>query len=306
MATAWKVTVLRGGPSAERDVSLASGAAVAAACRRLGHAVTEADVVPEDLGALDVPADVIFPVLHGEFGEDGRLQTILESRGLCYVGSDAAASRLAMDKTASKQQWERLDIPTAPWVCIDETTDVVAARYPDPPAVLKPPCEGSSIGVIFCNTLDELHAEVARAVSRYGKVLVEKQLSGPELTVGILEGKALPVIEIRPSLGFYNYEAKYQRDDTSYLFEPGIDAATYALAQEMALRAFWALGCRDYGRVDCMVDRRDGLKVLEVNTIPGFTDHSLLPKAAARVGVGFDELVGRLLELAHQRNPADH
>jgi D-alanine-D-alanine ligase len=304
MGTAWRVTVLRGGPSAERDVSLASGKAVAGACRRLGCLVTAADIVPGDLSALDIPADVIFPVLHGEFGEDGRLQTILQKRGLCYVGSDAAASRLAMDKNASKQQWQRLGIPTAPWVCIDETTDVAAARYPGPPAVLKPPCEGSSIGVIFCDTLDELHAEVARAVSKYGRVLVEKRLSGPELTVGILEGRALPVIEIRPSLGFYNYEAKYQRDDTQYVFEPNADAATCSLVQETAIKAFQALGCRDYGRVDCMVDRRDGLHILEVNTIPGFTDHSLLPKAAARVGIGFDELVGRLLKLAYERNPA--
>jgi len=193
MFSGLRVTVLRGGPSAERDVSLTSGAAVANACRRLGCTVTEADVSPQDLSALDVPADVVFPVLHGEFGEDGQLQAILEHRRLRYVGSDAAASRLAMDKDASKETWQSEGLPTAPWICVDETDDPVAVDFPGPPAVLKPLREGSSIGVRFCATLDELREEVRRSVAEYGKVLVEKQLDGPELTVGVLEDQALPV-----------------------------------------------------------------------------------------------------------------
>jgi D-alanine-D-alanine ligase len=297
-----RVTVLRGGPSAERDVSLVSGAAVADACRRLGCRVTEADIRPEDLGALDAPADVVFPVLHGEFGEDGRLQAILEERGLPYVGSDAQASRLAMDKNASKAKWQSAGLPTAPWVCVDRASDVAVVDYPDAPVVLKPLCEGSSIGVRFCRTLDEIHAEVRKAVAEYGEVLVEKQLAGPELTVGVLEGEALPVIEIRPALPFYDYEAKYDRDDTEYLFDPNIDAATYSLAQQLAVKAFDALGCRDYGRIDFIADRTAGPHLLEINTIPGFTSHSLLPKAAARVGIDFDHLVARLLTLARERN----
>jgi D-alanine-D-alanine ligase len=304
MVSGLRVTVLRGGPSAEREVSLASGRAVASACRRLGCRVTEADVDPNHLGALDLPADVVFPVLHGEFGEDGRLQAILEDRGLRYVGSDAASSRLAMDKHASKRRWQREGLPTSPWVCVDAAAEVAAVDYPGPPAVLKPLREGSSIGVRFCPTLDSLHAEVRKAVAEYGEVLVEKQLDGPELTVGILEDEALPVIEIRPVLAFYNYEAKYGRDDTQYLFEPDVDPDTYGFVQQTAIRAFRALGCRDYGRVDFICDRNDGAHLLEVNTIPGFTDHSLLPKAAARVGIGFDELVGRLLKLAHERGRA--
>ena len=302
MASARRVTVLRGGPSAEREVSLASGAAVANACRRLGHAVTEADVGPNDLSALDIPADVVFPVLHGAFGEDGQLQAILEHRGLCYVGSDSAASRLAIDKNASKQRWQDEGLPTAPWICLDETVDIAAVDCPGPPAVLKPLCEGSSIGISFCETLDELRAEARRAISEHGKVLVEKRLLGPELTVGIVAGEALPVIEIRPALAFYNYEAKYYRDDTQYLFDADVDSSTYSLAQETAIKAFQALGCRDYGRVDFIVDRQDGVQILEINTIPGFTDHSLLPKAAAKVGIGFDELVARLLNLAVERS----
>ncbi len=304
MFSGLRVTVLRGGPSAERDVSLTSGAAVANACRRLGCTVTEADVSPQDLSALDMPADVVFPVLHGEFGEDGQLQAILEHRGLRYVGSDAASSRLAMDKDASKRKWQSERLPTAPWICVDETEDPAAVDFPGPPAVLKPLREGSSIGVRCCATVDELREEVRRAVAEHGKVLVEKGLDGPELTVGVLEDRALPVIEIRPAIAFYDFEAKYRRDDTQIVFEPNIDSPTYSLAQEMAIRAFRALGCRDFSRVDFICDRREGLHLLEINTIPGFTDHSLLPKAAAKVGVGFDELVGRLLRMAHQRDPA--
>ena len=289
---------MRGGPSAERDVSLASGAAVADACRRLGCAVTEGDISPDNLSALEIAADV---VLHGEFGEDGQLQAILENRGLPYVGSDAAASRLAIDKDASKRRWRDLRLPTAPWICVDQETEISAVDYPGPPAVLKPLYEGSSIGTVLCDTLSDLHAEAEAAVLKYGKVLIEKRLTGPELTVGILEDRALPVIEIKPAPGFYDFEAKYRRDDTQYLLEPGIDAETYSLVQETAIKAFQAVGCRDYGRVDFIVDRQDGAQLLEINTIPGFTDHSLLPKAAAKVGIEFDELVAQLLRLAHQR-----
>lgn len=296
-----RVTVLRGGPSAEREVSLAGGAAVAAACRRLGCRVTECDIGPDDPSALDLPADVVFPVLHGKFGEDGQVQALLEQRGLPYVGSDAAASRIAIDKDASKRAWQSHGLPTAPWVCIGPDTPLDTARIPMPPVVIKPLCEGSSIGVRLCRTLDELHHEVQEAVGRYGTVLVERQLCGPELTVGVLENVALPIIEIRPKQAFYDYEAKYRRDDTQYLFEPDIDAGTYHSAQQIALEAFDALGCRDYGRVDFIADRKNGLYLLEINTIPGFTDHSLLPKAAERIGVGFDDLVARLLGLAYER-----
>ena len=304
MNISWRVTVLRGGPSAEREVSLASGAAVADACRRLGCTVTEADVALDNLSALEISADVVFPVLHGEFGEDGQLQAILDGRGLPYVGCDSTASLLAINKDASKRMWRAAGLPTAPWKYVDEETEITAVDYPGPPAVLKPLCEGSSIGIVLCDTLSELHAEAKAAVSKYGRVLVEKRLTGPELTVGILEDRALPVIEIKPAPGFYDYEAKYRRDDTQYLFEPGIDAETYSLVQETAVGAFQALGCRDYGRVDFIVDLQDGVQLLEINTIPGFTDHSLLPKAAAKVGIGFDELVAQLLSLAHRRKTA--
>ncbi|HID77900.1 MAG TPA: D-alanine--D-alanine ligase [Planctomycetaceae bacterium] len=303
MTTAWRVTVLRGGPSAEREVSLAGGAAVAAACRRLGYQVTEADILPDQLRALEEPADVIFPVLHGEFGEDGQLQAILESRGLCYVGSGPEASRLAMDKLASKQRWEAVGLPTAPWIRVDAHSDPAQLDRFGAPAVVKPVREGSSIGVAICDSIEALRNGVRQAVARHGQVLVERRLDGPELTVGILEHQALPVIEIRSALGFYDFRAKYHRDDTQYLFEPDIDAATYQQAQSVALEAFRSLGCRHLGRVDMIADRRRGLQLLEINTLPGFTDHSLLPKAAARVGIDFDHLVERLVHAALKRRP---
>ena len=299
-----RVTVLRGGPSAERDVSLAGGAAVAAACRRLGHAVTEADVGPDDLSALDVPADVVFAVLHGRFGEDGQLQAILQQRQLCFVGSDAAASRLAIDKDASKRAWRVAGLPTADWWCLDPgcpTDDLGEA--PAPPCVLKPLDEGSSIGVRMCDSAEQLRASLQELAARHRRVLVERRLFGPELTVGILGDVALPVIQVKPAAGFYDYEAKYLSSDTAYLLEPEVDDATCARVQQLALEAFRVVGCRDLARVDFVVDQREGPQLLEINTLPGFTDHSLVPKAAARVGLGFDKLVATLLDMALRRGP---
>lgn len=298
-------TVLRGGPSAERAVSLVSGAAVAAACRQLGYEVTEADITPDDLMALENNTDVVFPVLHGHFGEDGQLQAILEERGLRYVGSDVAASRLAMDKDAAKRTWRHSGLPTAEWTTVDSArslpTQLDGFAHP---AVVKPVAEGSSIGVCLCETREGLQEAVALGIETYGRVLVEKLLVGPELTVGILGDVPLPVIQIKPAIGFYDYEAKYNRDDTAYLFEPEIDGKTYRLVQDLAIRAFHALGCRDYGRVDLIMDENTGPQLLEINTIPGFTAHSLLPKAAEKAGIGFDLLVDRLLQMALNRKPS--
>jgi len=297
-----RVTVLRGGPSAERSVSLEGGAAVAGAARRLGYRVTEADIGPDDLGALDIEADVVFPVLHGTFGEDGQLQAILEKRKLPYVGSDAAASRLAIDKDASKRAWQQAGLPTAPWTTVVHWgPSSTLPQGLSPPIVMKPLAEGSSIGIRVCNTPESLQTALADAVPRYGKILLEKRLFGPELTVGILAGKALPVIQVKPAAGFYDYEAKYRRDDTAYMLQPEIDQETYRLAQDLALRAFQVLGCRDFARLDLIVDRAAGPQLLEANTLPGFTSHSLLPKAAAHVGIDFDRLVAMLLEMACRR-----
>lgn len=301
MSRALRISVLRGGPSAEREVSLASGAAVAAACRRLGYQVLEADIDPGDLSALDEPVDVVFPVLHGAFGEDGQLQAILEGRGMCYVGSDASASRNAMDKDSSKRHWQAAGLPTAPWTTLDRSAPLVLPQGLGPPLVIKPASEGSSIGVSFVRSAEGPKEFLEQAVGRFGRVLVEKALTGPELTVGILGDRALPIIQVKPAEGFYDYDAKYKRDNTSYLFDLDVDPVTCDRVQEIAISAFRVLGCRDLSRVDVIVDRVAGPQLLEINTIPGFTDHSLLPKAAARLGIDFDRLVAILVAMAAKR-----
>jgi D-alanine-D-alanine ligase len=298
----WRVTVLSGGPSAEREVSLAGGKAVAAAVRALGHIVTEADIGPDDLAALDVPADVVFPVLHGRFGEDGQLQAILEQRGLCFVGSGSAASRLSIDKDATKRRWREAGLPTAPWAIVNGTpADDAALASLTPPVIVKPLAEGSSIGVSVCDTAESLTQTLPKAIADFGRVMVERRLSGPELTVGVLGDSPLPVIQVKTATEFYDYQAKYQRSDTDYLLAPDIDRSTYHTVQQLAVKAFQALGCRDYARVDFIVDQRGGPQLLEINTIPGFTDHSLLPKAAAHAGIDFGRLVKMLLQMACSR-----
>lgn len=302
MSKTISVTVLRGGPSSEREVSLESGAAVADACRRLGYCVFESDIGPDHLGALDHQADVIFPVLHGTFGEDGQLQAILEKRGLAYVGCDAAASRLAMDKNATKEVWRRAGLPTAPWTTVDSPALPLAMPCDlRPPVVVKPVAEGSSIGVYLCDTIEALEKAVAEGVPAHGVLLVEKRLCGPELTVGVLGETAMPIIQIKPADGFFDFQAKYQRNDTAFLFDTDLDEETYRRVQDLAIQAFRASGCRDFSRIDFIVDCELGPQLLEVNTIPGFTGHSLMPKAAAKAGIPFDSLVERLVEMALRR-----
>ncbi len=300
----FRVTVLRGGPSAEREVSLAGGRAVAAAIRALGHVVTEADITPDDLSALDTPADVVFPVLHGRFGEDGQLQEILEQRGLAFVGSGSAASRIGIDKDATKREWQAAGLPTAPWAIVTRG-DWSPPEGLQPPVVIKPLAEGSSIGVSVCDTVESLQHVLPQAISDFGRVMVERRLAGPELTVGVLGHDPLPVIQVRPAAGFYDYAAKYQRDDTAYVLDPDLDQATYQTVQQLAVKAFAVLGCRDLARIDFIVDRRAGPQLLEINTLPGFTSHSLLPKAAAHAGIPFPRLVEMLLEMAWGRSTAD-
>jgi D-alanine-D-alanine ligase len=285
-------------------VSLASGAAVAEACRRIGHRVTEADVTPQDTSALDIPADVVFPVLHGTFGEDGQLQAILEGRGIVFVGSDSRASALAMNKPQAKRTWQDQGLPTAPWVCVDGGNLEQSAARLVPPVAIKPAAQGSSVGIRLAATQEELEERLSQSVRTWGQVLVEPRLEGKEVTVGIVADEALPIVEIRTAVEFYDYEAKYARNDTQYVFDVDLAEHAYRDVQTIALRAFQALGCRDYARVDLIVDDRRGPQLLEVNTIPGFTDHSLLPKAAERVGMTFDALVARLLELAVRRQAA--
>jgi D-alanine-D-alanine ligase len=292
-----RITVLRGGPGAERDISLASGKAVAAALRHRGHDVFEADVGPEDLSALDRPADVVFPALHGTFGEDGQLQRILEKRGIRFVGSGAAASALAMDKTAAKQRAIEMEIDTPAYEVWSEVDDDPHTMLPLP-VVVKPANQGSSVATFIVRDAGGLAPAVREVIGSFGRALVERFIAGDEITVGILGGEPLPPICVRPRRAFYDYQAKYADDATEYLFDAGHTAALLERVQAASRRIFHALGCRHLGRVDWIADADERPWFLEVNTIPGFTSHSLVPKAAARVGIPFDELVERLVFMA--------
>jgi D-alanine-D-alanine ligase len=293
-----RVTVLAGGPSAERDVSLASGQAVAEALRQRGHDVFLADVGPDNLAALDHPADVVFPALHGTFGEDGTIQRIMEERGIRFVGSGSKASALAMDKVSTKRIAIDLGIPTPPYQV------VAASERPtlSLPIIIKPVAEGSSVGTIIVRQAEKLLPAIASVTGKYGRALVEEFVAGDELTVGILAAQTLPPIRIRPRRDFYDYEAKYRDDRTEYLFETGHSSALLERASTLSKRIFDALGCRHLARVDWIAGPHEQLWLLEVNTIPGFTSHSLVPKAAARTGIAFDELVERLVTMAMEES----
>lgn len=293
-----KITVLTGGPSTEREVSLKSGRAVAAALESLGHNIHCADIDPAHLDALEIPADLVFIALHGAFGEDGRVQRLLEERGIRYTGSGPEASALAMDKVATKCRFVEAEVPTPRFDVV--TVDRIArvAEVWSPPVVVKPVGEGSSIDCCIIREYDALQPTIERLTRQYGRCLVEAYIQGPELTVGVLGDEALPPIEIRTKREFYNYEAKYLDNDTQYRFDIDLPASVLAEVQRLSLQAHQALGCRHFSRVDWMVDAATHQPyALEVNTIPGFTDHSLLPKAAGRIGLSFPELCQKIVRL---------
>jgi len=293
------VTVLAGGPGAEREVSLASGKAVHSALLRLGHRPILRDIAPADLAALEGPADFFFIALHGEFGEDGAVQRELERRGLRYSGSGPDASRVAMNKVQTKRRMEAIGLPTPSWRLADrDNSDAVALTFPTP-AVVKPVCSGSSVDLTIARNEPALRAALERTTKKYGQALVESYVRGQELTVGILGQQALPVCEIRTKREFYDYQAKYVDDDTEYRFEIDLPAKLLHRVQQMSLSAHQALGLRVLSRVDWMIDAVTLEPfLLEVNTIPGFTSHSLVPKAAARVGIDFDQLCQRVIDLS--------
>ena len=294
-----RITVLSGGPGGEREVSLQSGRAVHEALGRLGHRVVTADINPNNLGPLEREADLVFIALHGEFGEDGTVQRELDRRGIAYTGSGEAASRLAMNKVEAKKRFQSAGIPTPAFEhvtagCLREVAD----RF-EVPTVVKPVSSGSSVDTCIARTREALSGAAGDVVRRYGEALVEQYISGRELTVGVLGDDALPVCEIRTRREFYDYQAKYVDDDTQYLFDLDLSPATLREVQRMSILAHRSLGCEVFSRVDWMIDRDTGQPfALEVNTIPGFTSHSLVPKAAGRIGLSFDALCQRIIELS--------
>jgi D-alanine-D-alanine ligase len=294
------ITVMLGGPSAEREVSLRSGAAVAQALRSLGHEVRELDPRDESW-ALPPGTDVVFLALHGTYGEDGTVQRRLDELGALYTGCDAEASRVAFDKALTKERCVAAGVPTARFVVIDGPKTSWPMGW-DPPVVVKPVRQGSSVGLNFVERVSDWSTALAEAMRYDSQALVEERISGRECTVGILDDEALPIVEVRPKTGVYDYMSKYTAGATEYLCPAPFDAAATQRIQETALGAFKAIGGRDYARVDVMVRANGEPVVLEVNTLPGMTETSLLPKAAAAAGIGYAELCQRLVDLALRRN----
>ncbi len=300
-----RVAVLMGGTSGERAVSLKSGAAVLAALQRRGVDAVGMDVGGNVLAQL-LPErfDRVFIALHGRGGEDGTLQGGLDLIGLPYTGSGVLGSALGMDKGRTKQLWAGVGLPTPAFQVLTETTDLrqVVATLGLPLAI-KPSREGSSLGITRVNESAALAAAYAKAAALDAEVIAERWIVGQEYTVGILNGVALPVIGLEAARDFYDYHAKYEADDTVYRLPCGLSAEDETAVQQLALRAFASLGCRGWGRIDVMRDAKGAFWLLEVNTVPGMTDHSLVPMAARAAGIDFDALVVRILETSLDSSP---
>jgi len=294
-----KVAVLFGGKSGEREVSLKSGSAVLAALQRQGvdaHAFDPATRPLHDLEGFDRA----MISLHGRFGEDGAMQGALELLGIPYTGSGVMASAIGMDKWRTKMIWSAAGVSTPAFELVTADSDFAAIeKRLGLPLFVKPANEGSSIGISKVKQAGGLQAAYELAAKSDPLVIAEQFVGGGEYTVGILGDKALPIVRIVPKNEFYDFEAKYLRDDTEYLCPCGLSAEKEAQIQQEALQAFNAIGCSGWGRVDFLMDAAGSHYFLEVNTSPGMTDHSLVPMAAKADGISFDELVIRILELAH-------
>jgi D-alanine-D-alanine ligase len=297
-----KIAVLMGGPGSERDVSLATGRGVSKALRSLGAEVVEVDVHDENF-ALPKDVDLAFITIHGTFGEDGQLQEILEERGVPYTGDGVEASQAAFDKILSKEKFREYDVVTPEWEVIE------AGQRPtiSVPLVVKPARQGSTVGVVIVKDASELDSAMAEAAKYDRKLLIEKFVSGRELTIGILGDQALPILEIIPKGGFYDFNNKYPflnpqaGGAAEHVCPAKIDPNKTKQIQEQALHAFRALGLVVYGRVDVLLPDSGNPFVLEVNTIPGMTEASLLPEAAAAAGINYVDLCARIIALSRAR-----
>ena len=297
-----KVAVLMGGHSAEREVSLKSGAAVLKALKEHGVDAHAIDVGVDVLTKLQSGGyDRAFIILHGRGGEDGILQGALELLGLPYTGSGVLASAVGMDKWRTKLLWQAAGLPVPDYALLDAGSDFAAVEHKlGLPLFVKPANEGSSVGISKVSKAGELAAAYRTAVEHDALVLAEQFIGGGEYTVAILGDQVLPVVKIEPSGEFYDYEAKYLSDDTRYLCPCGLSAEKEAEMQALARKAFDVLGCRGWGRIDILLDEAANPYLLEANTLPGMTDHSLVPMAARAAGIAFEELVWRILENSMQ------
>ncbi len=297
-----RVAVIYGGLSSERVISLKSGAEVLAGLQRAGVDAFGIDLGGEQ-GELNPVAqlseadfDRAFLILHGPGGEDGTLQGVLEMLGKPYTGSGVAASALGMDKVRCKQLWAGAGLPTPDYVVVNGDTDLAAlGERLGWPIFVKPAHEGSSIGIAKVNTLPELQDAYKNAAALDSLVLAEKWMSGDEFTVGVLNDEALPVIKLETPHDFYDFNAKYEADDTCYLFGHGLSDEQESELQSLVINAFKTVGCQGWARIDVMQDADGSFQLLEVNTAPGMTDHSLVPMAAAKNGISFEQLVVEIL-----------
>jgi D-alanine-D-alanine ligase len=298
--TRLRIVVMCGGPSAERDVSLRSGDAVARALRDRGHHIELLDPVDEN---WDLPRDVeaVFLALHGTYGEDGTVQRRLDTLGVPYTGCDAEASAIAFDKLETKRRCAEAGVATPRHAVVADPLAGWPAGF-EPPMVVKPVRHGSSVGLAFVSAREEWTEALAGVMRVDRRALAEERVLGRELTVGILEDRALPLVEVRPRNGHYDYHHKYTPGATEYQCPAGLSSEVTHATQAAALKAFQAVGGRDYGRVDVMLDREEKPWVLEVNTLPGMTETSLFPKAAAASGIDFMELCQRLVDFALRRS----
>jgi D-alanine-D-alanine ligase len=300
---AGRVAVLMGGLSAEREVSLRSGQAVVAALERQGIEVQGIDAGRDVIARLEQEKFArVFIALHGRWGEDGVIQGALQVLGMSYTGSGVLGSALGMDKLRCKQIWSAVDVPTAEYMMMGpmDTASSVVERL-GLPLIVKPNREGSSIGISKVESVNELQSAWEEA-SRYdSEVLVERWINGAEMTAAVIGDLELPLIRLETPRSFYDYEAKYESDTTRYLCPCGLDESRERELREQALRAFRVLGCSGWGRVDFILGENDVPYFLEVNTVPGLTDHSLVPMAAQQAGIGFDEMVMKILETSHVR-----
>ncbi len=297
-STFGRIAVLMGGTSAEREVSLQSGQAVLDALRSAGADALMVDTAGDYLDQLQNQAvDMAFIALHGRGGEDGRIQAVLEALDIPYTGSDVAASAVAMNKRLTKRVWQASGLPTADSQMLSGDSDWQAVLASlGGKAVLKPVLEGSSIGISIVDTAVGMEQGYREASQYDSDVMAERFIDGPEYTVSILGDQALPVIRMKAEDGFYDYAAKYEREDTHYFLPSGLSDVEEADVQALALEAFRALSCRGWGRVDLMRDGQGDWWLLEANTVPGLTSHSLVPMAANAVGMDFTALIARLLE----------
>ena len=303
IAEGLKIAVLCGGIGSERQISLESGQHVYQALKEAGFDTVLADIQPDNMGALDDESiDVFFIAMHGRFGEDGRLQQILDDKSVCYTGSGPEGCRIAFDKISSKRIFREYGINTPSAITINVDIDIQAFEKEVEKLgyrfVIKPPNEGSSVGISIVNNAQEAVVAAEQTALKFGNCMIEEFIPGREITVGILCGRTLPIIEIRPEEQFYNYQAKYYDDKTLFLFDTIENDALKKEIESTALKCFKVLKLKDFARVDIILGDNRQVYVLEANSIPGLTTHSLLPMAAAKAQISMSELCTKIIKAA--------